>query len=264
MAEDILAVIEEAIKHYRPEGEFAETRTEQLKEYKPRYTAEAQAQLTGRGLAGTTLGAAIPATFERTVAKPWRTETEMLRGQRLMDAIMAKAGIMERAIAREEQMGLSREEMELQKLLAGKQETLTREQMELQRELALKQMRSRERMTTGGGGAGGGSPWIEGGGVPRKYVPGLGTTTDWGRAGEEGDYYAQPGAGYGDAGGGGFGGIPEGVMIGGEMYGAGIPSAKAIPTRPAYEETQPGAYGTWLPYGGQGATRYIPFPKGYG
>lgn len=252
MAQDILAVIEEAIQHYRPEGEFAETRAEQLKERKPRYTAEAQAQITSRGLAGTTVGAAIPATFERTVAKPWRTETEMLRGQRLMDAIMAKAGIMERATAREEQLGLSREEMELQKLLAKRGEALTREQMELQRELALAQMRSREGMAARGISAAGG-----GGGTQEWGTYGAAASPDIER-----DYYAQPGAGYGDVGGGGFGGIPEGVMIGGEMYAAGTPSAETATTEPIQDRG--GVYATMSPEPEQGTFAHAYWRAKYG
>lgn len=189
--QDILAVIEEAIQRYRPGGEFAKTRGEQLRETKTTYVPQARSELVSRGLAGTTMGAAIPARFEKTVAKPWRTQTEMLRGQSLMEAIMAKAGIMERAGARESQ------------------EVLVREQMEQQRELALANIRSREIAAAGGGGGAGGGG-----------VGGRGEFERWGSY-TLGGGGGGGGAGAGDTGGygGDYGGMGRGYAGG---WGAGV------------------------------------------
>ena len=114
---DVMSIIQQAIEHYKPEGEFAQTRAEQLEQTRGKTTAAMEAGLVGRGLAGTTVGAAIPAAFEQQVAAPWRTQTEMLRGGRLMEAVLAKAGFAERLTARELETQLARERMALQERL---------------------------------------------------------------------------------------------------------------------------------------------------
>jgi len=112
---DVMSLIQQAIEHYQPGGEFATTRARQLEEKRGITTAGMEAQLVGRGLAGTTVGAAIPAAFEQQVGAPWRTQTEMLRGGRLMEAVLAGAGFEERKGARELEARLARERMQLQK-----------------------------------------------------------------------------------------------------------------------------------------------------
>lgn len=94
--EDILSVIEQGIQQYSPGGTFAKARGEQLAEKKGRYIPSAISGLTKAGLSGTTVRSAIPTRFEQEVAKPFQTETELLRTERLMQAILAKAGLLEK------------------------------------------------------------------------------------------------------------------------------------------------------------------------
>jgi len=154
---DILAVLKEAIEQYRPGGAFATARAKQLARKKATVIPGMEAQLVGRGLAGTTVGAAIPTRFEEEVAKPFETETEMLRSARLTESILAKAGILERMEAREAQSELAKKQMELQKQLAEKQitsqEYMNRLRMAQEKALAEMQMKARERGRAGAGGA---------------------------------------------------------------------------------------------------------------
>lgn len=112
---NVTSLLQQAIEHYKPGGEFATVRAEQLKGKERTVTAGMESQLVGRGLAGTTVGAAIPAAVEQQVSAPWRTETEMMRGGRLMEAVTAQAGFQERAQARRSAEQLARERMELQR-----------------------------------------------------------------------------------------------------------------------------------------------------
>ncbi|GAG60229.1 unnamed protein product [marine sediment metagenome] len=146
--EDTLGVLEKAIEQYKPGGAFARTRAEQLAEKKATVVPSMRAELVGRGLAGTTVGAGIPAAYEQQVAKPWRTETEMLRGQRLMDAIMAKAGVMERTETREMQERMAKEERDLREKLA-KAELSSRERQAALSRLATIRAGRAERGTGG-------------------------------------------------------------------------------------------------------------------
>lgn len=118
---DVTSILREAIEHYRPGGEFATVRGRQLEEKKGVAVAGAEAGLVGRGLAGTTVGMAIPAAFEQQIAAPWRTETEMLRGGRLMEAVLAQAGFAERETAREQQVALAEAQMALQEKLRSRE-----------------------------------------------------------------------------------------------------------------------------------------------
>lgn len=118
---DVTSMLQEAIEHYRPGGEFATVRGRQLVEKKGTAIAGAEAGLVGRGLAGTTVGMAIPAAFEQQIAAPWRTETEMMRGGRLMEAVLAQAGFAERESAREQQAALAKAQMALEEKLRNRE-----------------------------------------------------------------------------------------------------------------------------------------------
>lgn len=232
MPEDITGIIEEAIKHYRPGGEFAGVRTEQLAEKKATIIPEMRAELVGRGLAGTTVGAAIPGRFEREVAKPWRTETEMLRSARLMEAILSKAGFMERAEARQSTEDLAREEMELRERLQS--EALSAQER-FAAEQRLHEIRMQQRAATGGAG----------------------TTIPWGSYGALRDTGGDAGAGAGAGAGigqhpgaypspfdGGDGAIPEGWRFEpGDMGGTWSPLAG--PGEPGYDPSQWAAGGAY-------------------
>lgn len=244
MPEDITAIIEEAIKHYRPGGEFAGVRAEQLAEKKATIVPEMRAELVGRGLAGTTVGAAIPGRFEREVAKPWRTQTEMLRSARLMESILAKAGFAERAEARKSAEDLAREEMELR-------ERLQSEALSAQERFAAEQR-------------------LHEIGMQQRATGGAGATIPWGSygalAGDEGGVGAGAGAGIGQHPGtypspfdGGDGAIPEGWRFTpGNMGGTWSPLAR--PGEPGYDPSQ---WGSGVSAGGD-ITYHAPWGTGGG
>ncbi|GAF70144.1 unnamed protein product, partial [marine sediment metagenome] len=203
------SILQQAIEHYRPGGEFAATRAEQLRGRERVVTAGMEAGLVGRGLAGTTVGAAIPAAVEQQVSAPWRTETEMLRGARLMEAVLAQAGFTERQTAREQEVAIANAQMELQERLANRQ-------------ISVQEYNAAMNALSKTGGAGGGGGAVAGrtpaGAIPRVYVPGLGMTTAGGQRDPSGGG-AGGDAGYGrhlldslegdaDGAGGGGGGSP--------------------------------------------------------
>lgn len=158
---DVTSLIQQAIEHYKPGGEFATVRAKQLGERKGTFTAAAESQLVGRGMGGTTLAAGIPAAFEQQVGAPWRTETEMMRGGRLMEAVLAKAGFAERETARQLEVRLAMERMNLQRELQDRslsaQERAVKEQrlheIEMQERGWKREEWKREQGWTGGGAA---------------------------------------------------------------------------------------------------------------
>ena len=225
--DEILKMLEQAVEHYRPGGEFAGIRGEQLAEKKSTIIPGMRSELVGRGLTGTTIGGAIPAAFEQQVAKPWQTETEMLRSGRLMEAILAKSGIMERTGARDQQAELQREKMRLDEMLANRQITAQEHQAALDRaqQMALGKMQQKSLGGGGGGGGGGGSTgFMEGYGNYQDgvYVGGLGA-----KSGTAGGAPQPHSGGYPSPYGGGGGGDDapvewaKGVTIGGKQYPAG-------------------------------------------
>jgi hypothetical protein len=145
--EDILSVIEEAISQYRPGGAFSQARAGQLAEKKATVIPKMYSGLISSGLGGTTVRQTVPTRFESEIAKPFETETELLRTQRLMEAIMAKAGILQK----QEEMAFTASENEKQR--------------ELQQKLAEGQITANEYMAqlaasrAGGGGNSGGTGW---------------------------------------------------------------------------------------------------------
>jgi len=149
----MMSVLEEAIKQYQPAGAFAETRAGQLEQKRLKTTAGMRGALVGRGLSGTTVAASIPAAFEQEVAQPFETETEMLRSARLMEALMAKAGFMEREAARK-----TASEQEAERL------ALERERMKLQEKMASQSAAAKVAAARRGGGGDGGGAGGGGGG----------------------------------------------------------------------------------------------------
>ncbi len=99
MADNIMNILEEAIAKFSPGGGFAKSRGEQLETKRGKYTSSAQQSLVSSGLSGTTVGASIPAAFEEDVARPYQTETDLLRSSSLMQALLAKAGFLARQSA---------------------------------------------------------------------------------------------------------------------------------------------------------------------
>ena len=113
MADDIMGILEKAIAQFSPGGEFAKSRGEQLETKRGKYTAAAQQSLVGAGLSGTTVTASVPAAFEEEVARPYQTETDLLRSSRLMEALMAKAGFLERQSAAAEEQKRYEDQLKL-------------------------------------------------------------------------------------------------------------------------------------------------------
>ncbi|KKN77439.1 hypothetical protein LCGC14_0359980 [marine sediment metagenome] len=196
--DDIMKIIGTAIERYRPGGEFSETRASELAEKKRIAIPQMQAGLVSRGLAGTTVAAAIPSRFEMETAKPWQTETEKLRSSALMDAILAKAGFMERESGRDLQLKLAREEADLRQRLQNQQ--ISSQQFIALLENARARSRNealaeRNRIDAAGGGGGAGG---DGGGTTGGYgssYGGVGTTYSEVSGGAGGGSYADPLAG---------------------------------------------------------------------
>lgn len=190
--DDIMKIVGEAIEQFRPGGVFAETRTKQLAEKKRVAIPQMQAGLVSRGLAGTTVAAAIPSRFEMEIAKPFETETEQLRSARLFEAILAKAGFMERGAGRDLQRELAEMERDLREKLQKKQITSQEYMAALDR--ARQQAMDGLQQKAGGGGAGGGGAAGQIGGAAENF-------------------YAQPAGGYSGGSGGGsseWGGVWSG------------------------------------------------------
>jgi len=151
--ENILNVIEEAISQYRPSGAFAKARAEQLATKQATAIPQMYSGLIKAGLGGTTVTQTIPTKFEQEIARPFQTETELLRSQRLMESILAKAGIMESAEQRTFEANLATQERNLR-------EKLAREEITSNEYIAEMGRISNERIAAiraGGGGGGGGS-----------------------------------------------------------------------------------------------------------
>ncbi len=217
--DSIMSIIDTAIERYRPGGSFSETRASELAEKKRIAIPSMQAGLVSRGLAGTTVAAAIPSRFEMETAKPWQTETEKLRSSTLMDAVLAKAGFMENQLGRDLQLKLSREETDLRKRLQDKQ--ISSQQyialLENARARARNSILSERNRIDAAGGGGGGSG---GGGTTGGYGSNYGGTGETysdaggggGTGGAGGGYYQDPFAGQPiyEAGGG------VGMMLGGQ------------------------------------------------
>jgi hypothetical protein len=136
-----MAALEKVLETYKTGGEFNKQRTQQLGAAEKKYTTGAQAQLTTRGLAGTTIAASIPAAFEQEMGAAFRTETERLRSTQEMNALLAKAGFMESESDRQLKLQMQQTDIE-----AGKYSS----SMDAASRIAAAKY-------SGGGGGGGGS-----------------------------------------------------------------------------------------------------------
>ncbi len=117
--ENLMASIDKALQQYGVGGAFEKQRGAQLKTAERKYTTGAQASLTGRGLSGTTIAASIPGAFEQDVAAPYRTETERMRSGSEMQALLAKAGFLEREQDRQIRIDMSDKDREAQERAAA-------------------------------------------------------------------------------------------------------------------------------------------------
>lgn len=227
-----MAALEKVLQTYKTGGEFQEQRTQQLGAAEKKYTTGAQAQLTTRGLAGTTIAASIPAAFEQEVGAAFRTETERLRSTQEMNALLAKAGFMEAESERQLKLGMQQTELDAQakalaeQIAAGKYET----SMDAASRIAA------AKYGGGGGGAGGA-------GGRGAFIDSAAGSEMWARrtgdTGGAGGAAQHVGAGGGFASGAGVSGPIEmlpGVMSGGEIIPAGY-------TDPQGRYNAPSGYG---------------------
>ncbi|MBE3139517.1 MAG: hypothetical protein IMZ53_02935 [Thermoplasmata archaeon] len=95
MADDIMSVIEEAIQQYAPGGQFAQARETQLSKTRTSTTGKMYSNLIKSGLSGVETMSGVPQQFETEVGQPYGIETELLRTGKLMEAILAKSGILQ-------------------------------------------------------------------------------------------------------------------------------------------------------------------------
>jgi hypothetical protein len=198
---DIISLLDTIIAQYSPTGEFAKSRGEQLSEKRRTGIPQMQANLASRGLSNTTIGAAIPAQFEAEVARPFETETELLRTGALSQAAAAKAGYLSEA----ERLALQKSQFE--------QEMAQREK------LAGLSAAAQVHGGGGGGGGGGGSTGFMESKAGSDSFDSMfggngGSTFGGGTSGGGG----LPGINYGDDGGGSSFALPKGITMGGKTY----------------------------------------------
>ena len=236
-----MAALEKVLETYKTGGEFQQQRTEQLGAAEKKYTTGAQAQLTSRGLAGTTIAASIPGAFEQEIGAQFRTETERLRSSQEMQALLAKAGFMEAESGRQLQLSMQQTDIDArakalaEEIAAGKYNT---------------SMDAASRVASAKyGGSGGGSGGGGGGGAFIDSETGASMwerRTGGGGGGGGAAQHTGSGGGWSSGGGGSgnnnipIGEMEGGVRIGGELYEYGY-------TGPT------GAYHAPSGYGGSGA-----------
>lgn len=115
----IQAELDKIIARYQPGGEFGKPEMALLERAKTKTLARQKAGLVSRGMAGTTVGAGLGKKWEEEVGMPAKLGLEDIRTQRLVQAMTAKAGFMERAQAANISVAQSEAEMELRRVLAA-------------------------------------------------------------------------------------------------------------------------------------------------
>ena len=208
-----MAALEKVLETYKTGGEFQQQRTSQLGAAEKKYTTGAQAQLAGRGLAGTTIAASIPGAFEQEVGAPFRTETERLRSAQEMNALLAKAGFMESESERQLKLQMQQSDLDAQakaladQIAAGKYDS---------------SMSAASRVAAakyGAGGSGGGGGGAGGGGA---FINSQTGSDMWARrTGDGGGDFSTGGAAQHIGSGGGFSSGGAGGSWGGANGGTG-------------------------------------------
>lgn len=102
--QDIIGLLDSIIKRYSPGGGFGEAEKALLGREKTKAMASGQQRLVSAGLSGTTVGAGMEQRWEEERGMPARLQLEDTRTQRLTEAMGAKAGYLERAEARAQQL----------------------------------------------------------------------------------------------------------------------------------------------------------------
>jgi len=190
--EEITGLLDKIIARYKPGGEFGEAELALLKRAKTKSLAETAQSLVTAGLSGTTAGVGAGGKWEEETGMPARLQLEDIRSQRLVEAMGAKAGYLERGEARtwEEQQRLAQQEFEARQAAM---------QRELQYELGRRPSFAEQGLNVFGEPMAG----------TQAYAEMMATMQ--GRAGA--------GAGAGAGGGGGYGGGYGGTY--GSAYGGG-------------------------------------------
>jgi len=217
---EITELLDRIIQRYKPGGEFGKAELELLERARTKSLATTAQGMVSAGLAGTTAGVGAGRKWEEEVGMPARLQLEDIRTQRLMEAMGAKAGYMERAGAAETQFNLALEQMRLQERLQNREISLQEYLAEMERlsrrsisGSVVPSARTTPTITRG----------VTGGGVP--------TTGGYGAD------YGGVGAGYSA----GMGGIPEGWQFDpytgpqagpGELMGTWTPPGGLLEERP--------------------------------
>ena len=101
----ISEILDKIIAKYQPGGGFGESELALLKRGKTKAMAGVGQQLVSSGLAGTTAGAGASQRWEEEVGMPTRLGLEDIRTQRLVQALLAKAGFQEKQTERQFEYG---------------------------------------------------------------------------------------------------------------------------------------------------------------
>lgn len=186
----ISEVLDRIIKQYEPGAEFGKGERALLKRAKTRAMAGVGQQLAGAGLAGTTVGAGAAQRWEEEIGMPAELKLEDVRTERLVQALLAKAGFIQES----QKMAFQASEARKQRQFQAQQTALARPSMA-------------ERGLTAFG-----VPFTQGlGGTRQPAAPAAPTPTTYGAGGAE---FTVPGGYETDY------TVPAGVPLGETYYGA--------------------------------------------
>ena len=94
--DQMLAIYDETINRYQPGGSFEQKFLQQLGKQKEQFIGREFQDMISSGLAGTTTKATSGGKFEEQIGAPARLNLEDIQMQRLTQAQMGKAGVIER------------------------------------------------------------------------------------------------------------------------------------------------------------------------
>ena len=106
---EITQLLDQMIGMYKPGGGFGETELALLGRAKTKSLATTAQNLVSSGLSGTTVGVSAGKNWEEEIGMPARLKLEDTRTQRLMEAMTAKAGYLERAKTAADQTAYARQ-----------------------------------------------------------------------------------------------------------------------------------------------------------
>lgn len=121
----ISEVLDKIIKQYQPGGDFGKAELALLKRAKTKAMAGVGQQLVSAGLAGTTAGAGAAQRWEEETGMPARLKLEDVRTERLVQALLAKAGFMQE----QQKMSFEAQQARLQRQFQAQQAVEARPSM---------------------------------------------------------------------------------------------------------------------------------------